>query len=71
MLKNTFKTFVLVATFSFALTGACLVVASGHSRHPCAPVPGKVRGAKVYNVGYNSQGGVVCLNGPSKGKDAR
>jgi hypothetical protein len=67
---RTLKTLVLVATFSFAVTGACLA-ASGHSHHPCAPDPNKTRGAKPYNVGYNSQGDLVCLNGPSKGQSAR
>jgi hypothetical protein len=69
-MKN-FKMLVLVATFSFAVTGVCFALASGHSRHSCAPVPGKTRGTKPYNVGYDSQGAVVCTNGPSKGKDAR
>ena len=35
-MKN-FKMLVLVATFSFAVTGVCFALASGHSRHPCAP----------------------------------
>jgi hypothetical protein len=62
---KTFKTLALAATFSFAITGVCLALASGHSRHPCGGVPGK------QHIAYSSQGEIVCTKGPLKGKSAR
>ena len=61
---KTFKTLVLVTTFSFVITGVGLA-ASGHSIHPCGGSSGHS------HVGYNSQGELVCTKGPLKGKNAR
>lgn len=63
------KTFIVAATLFLAVTGAGLA-ATGHSHHACAPDSHKKMGTKPYRVGYNAEGQIICLTGPSKGNVA-